>query len=208
MPVHIRWRSEEREMPNGRTRQVRVAWVVHQPDADDDSEVRFLAYMGSNPIVTAQFKLEFQTLYPEIAVDWDALAEEIGRPQTDINVLSYDELAARIRAILGEYGLLLDRLDYRLGRGWTRPLRDIARLLRDPGVTARFERTSGSTFAYFREHHPEYAYALYKVRLLLTAGDAALSELEAREPAMEPGARFRDFREFCLAKLAAELDGG
>ena len=208
MPVHIRWRSEEREMPNGRKREVRVAWVVHQPDPTDDSEVRFLAYMGSNPIVTAQFKLEFQTLYPEITVDWEALAEELGRPQTDINVLSYDELAARIRAILGEYGFLLDRLDYRLGRGWTRPLRDVARLLRDPGVVARFERTSGSAFAYFREHHPEYAYALYKVRLLLTAGDAALSELEAREPAMEPGARFRDFREFCLATLAAELDGG
>lgn len=208
MSVHVRWRMEERKLPRGGVRTIRVAWVVLEPDDGEEADVRFLAYMGPNPIVTSQLKLEFETLYPEVEVDWEGLAEEIGRPQTDVNVLTFDELAGRIRAVLGEYGLLLDRVDYRLGRGWTRPLRDVERLVRDPGVTARFERTSGSIFAYFREKHPEYAYALYKVRLLLTAGENDLADLEEREPEMRSGNRFRSFRQFCLATLADELDGG
>ncbi len=208
MSVHVRWRTEERKMPNGSVRTIRVAWVVDEPEDGDGEGVRFLAYIGPNPIITSQLKLEFETLYPGLAVDWEALAEEIGRPQTDIEVLTYDELAARIRPVLGEYGLLLDRVDYRLGRGWTRPLREVERLVRDPGVSARFERTSGSVFAYLREKHPEYAYALFKVRILLTAGDDALATLEECEPEMRPGRRFRVFREFCLTTLADELDGG
>lgn len=207
MPVHIRWRSEKREMPGGRIRDVRVAWVVEEPEDGDETGVRFLAYLGSNPVVTGQFKLEFAALYPAIEVDWDELSEEIGRPQTDIGVLTYDELALRLRPILGEHGLRLDRIDHRLGRGWTRPLREVERLVRDPGVAARFERTSGSLFNYLREYHPEYAYALFKVRLLLIDGEASLTALEAREPEPQPGARFREFRRFCLATLAAELDG-
>ncbi len=208
MSVHLRWRTEERRLPNGSVRTIRVAWVVEEPDDGDEVGMRFLAYMGPNPLVTSQLKLEFEALYPGVAVDWEGLAEEIGRPQTDVKTLTFDELASRIRPILGEYGLLLDRVDYRLGRGWTRPLREVERLVRDPGVAARFERTSGSIFAYLRDKHPEYAYALFKVRLLLTAGDEALTAMEACEPEMRPGSRFRAFREFCLAALADELDDG
>ena len=206
MSVHLRWRTEERRLPDGTVRTVRVAWVVEGPDGAED--VRFLAYMGSNPVVTSQLKTEFEALYPAIEVDWEGLAEEIGRPQTDVGELTFDELAPRLRAILGEYGLLLDRVDYRFGRGWTRPLRDVERLVGDPGVTARFERTSGSIFAYLREKHPEYAYALFKVRLWLRDGDEALVALEAREPETRPGSRYRVFREFCITTLADELDGG
>lgn len=208
MSVHLRWRMEERKLPNGSVRNVRVAWVVGEPDNGDEEGVRFLAYMGPNPLVTSQSKREFETLYPEVQMDWESLAEEIGRPQTDVKVLTFDELATRVRPVLGEYGLLLDRVDYRFGHGWTRPLREVARLVRDPGVAASFERTSGSIFAYLRDKHPEYAYALFKVRLLLTDGEEAVAALEALEPEIRPGSRFRVFREFCVATLADELDGG
>jgi hypothetical protein len=170
--------------------------------------MRFLAYMGPNPLITNQLKMEFDTLYPEIEVNWEVLEAEIDRPQTDATTLTFDELACCIRSVLREYGLILDRVDDRLGRGWTRPLRDVERLLRDPGVTARFERNAGSIFSYFRQKHPEYAYALYKVRLLLVIGNDALSALEDREPEMQFGSRFRTFRQFCLDTLAQELDGG
>jgi len=206
--VHLLWRMEERKLPNGSVRTMWVAWVVEELDDGDEEGVRFLAYMGPNPLVTSQLKSEFETLYPGVQVDWESLAEEIGRPQTDVKVLTFDELASRVRLVLGEYGLLLDRVDYQFGRGWTRPLREVERLVRDPGVAARFERTSGSIFTYLRDKHPEYAYALFKVRLLLTDGEESVTALEALEPEIRPGSRFRVFREFCLATLADELDGG
>lgn len=208
MSVHIRWRMEERKLPNGRLRTIRVAWIVEHSGGSNKESIRFLAYMGPNPLITHQLKIEFDTLYSEIAVDWEALEKEIDQPQTDAATLTFDELASRIRLILRDYGLILERVDDRLGRGWTRPLRDVERLLKDPGVTARFERTAGSIFSYFRQNHPEYAYALYKVRLLLVIGDDALSALEDREPEMQFGSRFRKFRQFGLDILAQELDGG
>ena len=208
MSVHIRWRMEERKLPNGGLRTIRVAWIVEHGGYSNTENIRFLAYMGPNPLITNQLKFEFDALYPEIKVDWEVLEGEIGQPQTDAATLTFDELACRIRPVLGEYGLILDRVDDRLGRGWTRPLRDVERLLRDPGVTARFERTAGSIFSYFRQKHPEYAYALYKVRLLLVVGEDALNALENREPEMQVGSRFRKFRQFCLDILAQELDDG
>ena len=49
--------------------------------------------------------------------------------------------------------------------------------------------------------------ALFLIEPLID-GDEAVTALEALEPEIRPGSRFRVFREFCLATLADEFDGG
>ncbi len=201
MRARIVWYREQRTLPNGYEKSIRIAWIIADDPASPSGSPRHLAYLGADPTITAQLTEEFSALYPDVQVDWGALAEEARARQTDVEALSLDELAFKLRAILGESEIVLDQLDFRLGKGWRRPLRQMEMFVRDPGVVARFERTSGSVFAYLREKHPESAYALLKARILLLAGEDGLSAVEADEPPFEPGSRFTSYRAHCRRAL-------
>ncbi len=206
MKARVVWYREERSMPAGGRRQVRVAWIVADDPDSMPGAPRHLAYLGGDPTISAQLREEFSHLYPEIEVDWDALTQAAQAVQTEVAKLSLDELGFKVRAILGEHGILLDELDFRLGKGWRRPLRQIELFSRDPGVVGRFERTSGSMFAYLSEKHPESAYALLKVRALISGGEDELAKMEAAEPDFGPGTRFSQFRGYCRKVLATETE--
>tara|TARA_B100001123_G_C15321774_1_gene1028177 strand:+ start:1843 stop:2463 length:621 start_codon:yes stop_codon:yes gene_type:complete len=205
MGVQVEWRGEERTLPSGKVRTIRVAWLV---DGDSDelrSSSRFLAYLGADPTITAQFKDEFHELYPQINIDWDSVEESLSSPSTDLGEISLSEFASKLRSILGEYGHMLDEVDHRLGHGRKRPLREIESFTRDSEATARFERTSGSIFNYLRQSHPESAYALYKAKLIASGEDSMLRELERHEP-REHGSNFRQYRAYCVKFLEKASD--
>lgn len=205
MGVHIRWHDEEVPRPDGGGTYVRgVAWVVAGDESG--SAVSYLAYLGANPHITKEFKLEFSALYPHLTVDWEQLEAGVEKPRTSVNLLSFDELAFRLRSILGEHGFEMDAVDTDFGKGRTRPLRDVERLVARPAVVARFERTSGSVFGYLRERHPDYAYALLKVRLLLEARDPELRALEGAEPAAGKGGA-HERKDFYVKALQTHLGG-
>ena len=206
MSVHIRWHEEEVVMPSGAARMRRVAWVV----ADDETgeNLRYLAYLGAHPVVTPEFRLEFKALFPELSVDWERLESETRKPRRAVSELTNDQLAFQLRSILGEYGHELDAVDLRMGGGRRRPLREIERMLKDPGVAARFERTSGSVFLYFRQTHPEYAYALLKIRLLLESRSPELSALEEGERAGGKGAGSVARKDYIARALQSHLGEG
>ena len=75
-------------------------------------------------------------------------------------------------------------VEARIGRGRQRPLSDLSRLIEDAGVVGRIERTSGSIMAYMTEFHPNYAYAVAKLYVLLVGDKDELEMLEAEEPSM------------------------
>jgi hypothetical protein len=205
--VDIRWHDEEVPKPGGGGTYVRqVAWIVGE-DVDGEG-VRYLAYLGANPSVTKDLKLEFDALYPDLDVDWQALESLVEKPKTKVHDLSYDELALRLRSILGEHGYEMDAIDTEFGGGWHRPLKELERLLSNPAVTARFERTSGSVFRYLSESHPDYAYAVLKVRLLLESRTAALNDLVRSESELGKGGKARERRDFYVKALQYHVDGG
>ena len=201
MQARIVWYREQRTLPNGRERMVRVAWIVADDPEMPESTPRHLAYLGADPTITDRLREEFAALYPEVDADWDELARSAEIEPTDVRGLTLDELAFRLRFILGEYGYLLDQIDFRLGKGWRRPLRQIELFARDDAAVGRFERTSGSFYAYLCQKHPETAYALLKVRTLLIKGEDALVEMEAAEPEFKPGSRFAKYRAHCREVL-------
>ena len=201
MQARLVWYREQRTLPNGRERMVRVAWIVAEDPEHADATPRHLAYLGADPTITDRLREEFAALYPDIDVDWEELARSAEINPTDASQLTLDELAFRLRMILGEYGYMLDQIDFRLGKGWRRPLRQIELFVHDAASVGRFERTSGSFYAYLCQKHPETAYALLKVRTLLLEGEAALAEMEAAEPEFKPGARFAEYRAHCRRVL-------
>ena len=202
MRARLVWYREQRTLPNGRERMVRVAWIVVDDPERADANPRHLAYLGADPTITDRLREEFAALYPEVEADWEELAQSAEISPTDAGRLTLDELAFRLRMILGEYGYLLDQIDFRLGKGWRRPLRQIELFARDAGAVGRFERTSGSFYAYLCQKHPETAYALLKVRALLVDGEEALAELESAEPEFKPGSRFAEYRAHCRSVLS------
>ena len=161
---YLRWVDEEIEGPAG-SRLVRVAWL-----AQDDplgGGTRFLAYLGDRPLVTPHLIEEVESLYPDLAVDWDALRQELERQtgRTSVAALTDDEVAQRLRG-WPRNDLSLTDLSLRLGYRQRNVLAELLRFLDDPVTVARLERTSSGIFAYFDAHHPEYAFLLYKARLL------------------------------------------
>jgi hypothetical protein len=178
---YLRWVDEEVEGPSG-PRLVRVAWL-----AQDDplgGGTRFLAYLGDRPLVTPHLIEEVESLYPDLAVDWDALRQELARQtgRTNVAALTDDEVAQRLRGLAQERELSLTDLSLRLGYRQRNVLAELLRFLDDPVTVARLERTSGGIFAYFDAHHPEYAFLLYKARLLFEDDSEALRQAIRLEP--------------------------
>ncbi len=183
MPITVRWGFEDRTAADGATHRVRVAWIVDAPavDAADVGRPRYLAYLGDHPAVTAQLTEEFAALYPDLEVDWGAVRASIDNPPAPER-MPLEELSLHWPDALEIYGLNYIEVDLRLGRGRRRPLAEIRTLLAEPATVARLERTAGSVIAYLVDFHPEYAYALAKLRLLLEGRDDELEQLESDEP--------------------------
>ena len=203
----VRWHEEEVPKPAGGGSYVRqVAWIVGK-DSDGGS-LRYLAYLGANATITKDLRLEFGVLYPDVDVDWQKLESLVEKPITGVSELSYDDLALRLRSILGEHGYEMDAVDADFGGGWHWPLRELEKLLGNPSVIARFERTSGSVFRYLRESHPAYAYAVLKVRLLLESRTVELNDLKVGEAEFGKGGKARERRDFYVNALQYHLGGG
>jgi hypothetical protein len=204
--AYLRWVEEEVETAGG-PRLARVAWLVcDDPEAGGP---RFLAYLGQRPAVTPQLVEEVGSLYPDVDVDWDALREEVARQtgRTDVATLTDDELALRLRDLAAERDLSLTDLSLRLGYRQRNVLAELLRYLDDPAAVARFERTSGSIFAYLDERHPEYAFLLYKARLLFSGDDETLRQTIREEPAGFGAAAWRARRAFWRSRLDAYRAG-
>ena len=186
MPASVRWHPEEQRNPDGSVRRVLAAWLVAEPTAEEPRP-RYLAYLGNNPHVTRQVQDECQVLYPEVQIDWTAVAQALEHPPP-IEGLDLETLAQRWVEMAANQGLDPMEVEVRIGGGWRRPLSNLSRLLSDTAAVARMERTSGSILAYMLEFHPEYAYALAKLGLLMTGRHTDLERLEAEEAAAVQGA--------------------
>ncbi len=183
MPIAVRWGFEDRQAADGSDHRVRVAWIVDAPgvNAPDVSKPDYLAYLGDHPAVTAELTEEFAALYPDLDVDWDAVQALIDNPPTP-GRMPLEELALHWSDALDLYGLNYMEVDLQLGRGRRRPLAEIRTLLAEPATVARLERTAGSVIGYLVDFHPDYAYALAKLRLVLEERDDELEQLESAEP--------------------------
>ena len=186
MPASVRWHPEEQHNSDGSVRRVQAAWLVAEP-TNTEPRPRYLAYLGNNPHVTQQVRDECQVLYPEIEIDWGAVADALEHPPP-IEGLDLETLAQRWAQMASNQGLDPMEVEVRIGGGWRRPLSNLARLLSDSAAVARMERTSGSILAYMLEFHPDYAYALAKLGLLMTGQHAQLEQLEAEETTAIQGA--------------------
>ena len=91
-----------------------------------------------------------ESLYPDVAVGWDAVRQELERQtgRTNVAALTDDELALRLRGLAQERDLSLTDLSLRLGYRQRNVLAELLRFLDDPVAVARLERTSGGIFAY------------------------------------------------------------
>ena len=181
MPASVRWHTEEQTKEDGRVRRVQAAWLVADVADEGETRTRYLAYLGNRPHVTQQLRDEWQILYPDIEIDWADVISALENPPP-MEAISLEDLAQHWGDIVAAQGLNPIEIEMRLGRGRHRPLSDLARLLADPGVVGRVERTSGSIMAYMLEFHPDYAYAVAKLALLLGGHEKELERLEEEEP--------------------------
>jgi hypothetical protein len=211
--VFLRWVDEEVDSATG-PRRVRAAWLVHDDGLGDGP--RFLAYLGQRPEVTPQLIEEVESLYPDVAVSWDAVRRQLEGETglTDVSRLTDDELALRLRSLAAERELSLTDLSLRLGYRQRYVLGELLRFLDEPAAVARFERTAGSVFAYLDQTHPEYAFLLYKARLLFSGDAEGLRRAIREEPAGFGGAAWRERRAYWRERLdsyranqIAPLDG-
>ncbi len=180
--AYIKWVAEA--APVGRDGSLWVAWLVRDIVDDLGTRTQFLAYLGGRPRVTTDLQFEISELYPHVEVDWDSIKQslESRRPQTDVNGLSDDEIAMRFRELAHEQGMSVQDIASRVHIEPRNILQETETLVRTAGNRERFERTSGSVFAYLAENHPEYAYGVMKVRLLLQGDHETLERLLADEP--------------------------
>jgi hypothetical protein len=204
--VLVQWFEEEDEAPEGAPRRRRAAWLIWE--ATDDAggtQRRVLAYLGPRPAVTAALQEEVAALYPDVPVDWQAvrqaLATEAGL--TNVASLTDDELLLGLAALARERGLSLGDLSLRLGYRQRQVLPELLRLVGDTGRVGRFERSAGSVFDYMAEHHPEYAYLVYKARLLFEGEESLLADLINAEPAGYGDAAWQARRQFWQRRLDA-----
>ncbi len=207
MSASVRWHPEEQRNPDGSVRRVQAAWLVAEA-TEAEPRRRYLAYLGNNPHVTQQVRDECQVLYPEIEIDWGAVARALEQPPP-IEGLDLETLAQRWAQMAANQGLDPMEIEIRIGGGWKRPLSNLARLLSDSAAVARMERTSGSILAYMLEFHPDYAYALVKLGLLMTGRHTELEQLEAEEATElkgAPRARQVEFWRASADRIAASLN--
>ena len=180
--VYIKWVPEA---ASGRQDQTLwVAWLVRDIVDDLGTRTQFLAYLGGRPRVTTDLQLEISELYPKVNVDWESIRHslESRQPQTDIHRLSDDEVAIRFRELAQEQGLSVQDVASRVHIEPRNILQETETLVLTEGNRERFERESGSIFAYLAESHPEYAYGIMKVRLYLQGDHSLLDKLVAGEP--------------------------
>ena len=180
--VYIKWVPEA---GSGRQDQTLwVAWLVRDIVDDLGTRTQFLAYLGGRPRVTTDLQLEISELYPKVKVDWESIRHslESRQPQTDIHRLSDDEVAIRFRELAQEQGLSVQDVASRVHIEPRNILQETETLVLTEGNKERFERESGSIFAYLAESHPEYAYGIMKVRLYLQGDHSLLDKLVAGEP--------------------------
>jgi hypothetical protein len=180
--VYVKWVSEQPSSSGSVTRW--GAWLVRDIVDDLGTRTEFLAYLGTRPRVTEDLKWEMSELYANLNVDWDAIAQALssGTPRTDARGLSDDEIALHFRELARERGLSLQDLASRLHIQPRNILQETETLVRTEGNRERFEERAGSIFAYLAQSHPEYAYALLKVRLFLEGEEAELERLLREEP--------------------------
>ena len=201
---YIKWLEEEEDGPQG-PRRVRAAWLVRDLLDELGERQELLAYLGTRPQVTPVLQEEVAALYPEVEVDWAAverlLSAEPGR--RNVAALTDDDLALSLRELANERGMSLMDLALRLGYGQRQILPEVVRLLENLGNVARFERTSGSIFEYLVEKHLDYAFLLYKARLLLEGDEASLTRVVSDEPGGFSDAAWRARREYWRHTLDA-----
>ena len=180
--AYIKWVAEA--APDDKERTLWVAWLVRDIVDDLGTRTQFLAYLGGRPRVTTDLQFEISELYPHVEVDWDSIKQslESRRPHTDVNGLSDDEIVLRFRELAHEQGMSVQDIASRVHIEPRNILQETETLVRTAGNRERFERTSGSVFAYLAENHPEYAYGVMKVRLLLQGDHSVLERLLAAEP--------------------------
>jgi hypothetical protein len=82
-------------------------------------------------------------------------------------------------------------------------LPELLHLVADTSRVGRFERSAGSIFDYMAEHHPEYAYLVYKARLLLEGEESLLADLITAEPVGYGDAVWQARRRFWQRRLEA-----
>ena len=200
--------SVETDANAGRVPDVAGTDVVG-PETRPASEVRYLAYLGQRPAITPQLIEELSALYPEIEFDWDALRREVAQQPGRIDVarLTDDDLAQNLGALAAQHGLSLTDLSLRLGYGHRTILPELLRYLDDPAAVARFERTSGSIFDYLVEHHPQYAFLLFKARLLFSGEEETLRQVITTESAGFGQVAARERRAFWREQLATYQAG-
>jgi hypothetical protein len=209
--VYVQWFDEENEetppgSSGGVVRRHRAAWLLHDgPDESGTTQRRVLAYLGPRPAVTAALQEEVAALYPDLEVDWPAVRRAIAEQTgvTNVASLTDDDVILRLPALAQERGLSLADLSLRLGYGERQVLPELMRLVADAGRVGRFERTAGSVFDYMAEHHPEYAYLIYKARLFFEGEESLLTDLIAAEPSGYGDAVWQARRRFWQRRLEA-----
>lgn len=199
--AYIKWVPEAE---SGRDKQTLwVAWLVRDIVDDLGTRTQFLAYLGGRPRVTTDLQFEVSELYPNLQVDWDSIRQslESRKPRTDVHQLSDDEFVLRFRELAHEQGLSVQDIASRVHIEPRNILQETETLVLTEGNRERFERSSGSVFAYLAENHPEYAYGIMKVRLYLQGDHGILDELVSKEPTgfnADANRRRREFWSFSL----------
>ena len=180
--VYIKWVPEAASGNKDQT--LWVAWLVRDIVDDLGTRTQFLAYLGGRPRVTTDLQFEISELYPNLEVNWESIRQnlESRQPQTDIHCLSDDEVVMRFRELAQEQGLSVQDVASRVRIEPRNILQETETLVLTEGNRERFERESGSVFAYLAESHPEYAYGIMKVRLYLQGDYSLLDKLVAGEP--------------------------
>jgi hypothetical protein len=207
--AEVRWYDEE-DAGSQRGRLVRAAWLVCEPSERVGEQRRVLAYLGRRPAITPDLEQELSLLYPDVTFDWAAIRLAVAdRPGiTNPAHLTDDELIVALRDLARARGLTLLDLSLQLGYVQRQVLPEMMALLDRPENVARFERTSGSIFAYMVAHHPEHAYAIYKARLFLEGDRSALAAAIAGEPAGFGDAAWRERRRHWRTHLEAYEQAG
>ena len=204
--VYIKWVPEA---ATGRKEQsLWVAWLVRDIVDELGTRTQFLAYLGGRPRVTTDLQFEVSELYPDLKVDWDNIRQslESRQPRTKVHVLSDDEFALRFRELAQEQGLSVQDIASRVHIEPRNILQETETLVLTEGNRERFERASGSVFAYLAEHHPEYAYGVMKVRLYLQGDHSLLDRLVAGEPTGFSVAAARRRREHWAVSLLTHME--
>jgi len=205
--VSVEWFEEDEEAPSGSaTRRRRAAWLILEAVDDTGApQRRVLAYLGPRPAVTAALQEEVAALYPDVPVDWSAVRHAIAAEEglTNVASLTDDELLLRLAELAKERGLSLADLSLRLGYQQRQVLPELLLLVEDASRVGRFERSAGSIFDYMAEHHPEYAYLVYKARLLFEGEQGLLADLNEAEPAGYDDAAWQARRRFWQRRLDA-----